>query len=91
MAGTIRYLEIEELPPQFLLESFAVDVQFLENKKGEITAGAHLLSVVVIVNGVQQIGTGALRLVNNYILGFSWGNYSMYLFNSHSKDESGTH
>ena len=43
-----------------------VKVEFLENKAGEIVAGE-------IINGVQQTGTGALLIVNNYILGLIWG------------------
>ena len=35
------------------------------------------------------MGTGALLIVNNYILGLIWGNDSIYLFDSHSKDENG--
>ena len=56
---------------------------------GEITAGAYLLSIAEIVNSARQIGTGALLIVNNYILGLIWGNDSIYLFDSHSKDEYG--
>ena len=44
-------------------------MQFLENKTGEITAGVYLLSIAEIVNSVQDIETGALLIVNNYILG----------------------
>ena len=44
-------------------------MQFLENKTGEITAGVYLLSIAGIVNSVQDIETGALLIVNNYILG----------------------
>ena len=80
---------MEDLPQEFLLEDFAVNVQFLEIKTGEITAGAYLLSVVEIVNSVQQTGTGTLLIVNNYILGLIWGNDSIYLFDSHSKDVNG--
>ena len=49
-------------------------MEFLENKTREITAGAHLLSVVEIKNGVPQIEAGALLIVSNYILGLIWGN-----------------
>ena len=56
---------MEDLPQ--VLEGFAVNVQFLEIMTGEITAVAYLLSIVEIVNIVQQIGTGALLVVNNYI------------------------
>ena len=80
---------MEELPQEFFLEDFAVNVQFLEIKTAEITAGAYLLPILEIVNSVQQIGTGALIVVNNYILGLIWGNGSMYIFDSHSKDENG--
>ena len=34
----------------------------------EINTGAYLLSIAEIVNTVQQIGTGALLIVNNYVL-----------------------
>ena len=63
-------------------------MQFPENKTGEITAGAYLLSFAEIVNCVQHTGTGALLIVNNYILGLISGNDSMYLFDFHSKDEN---
>ena len=66
--GNFRYLGMEDLPQVFLLEGFAINVQFLEIMAGEITAVAYLLSIVEIVNIVQQIGTGALHIVNNYIL-----------------------
>ena len=86
--GKFRYLGIEDLPQEFLIENSLINVQFLENKTGEITAGAYLLSIAKIVNSVQHIGTGALLIVNNYILGLIWGNDSIYLFDSHSKDEN---
>ena len=57
---------MEDLPQ--VLEGFAVNVQFLEIMTGEITAVAYLLSIVEIVNIVQQTGTGDLLIVNNYIL-----------------------
>ena len=41
------------------------------------------------MNCVQQIGAGALLIVKNYILGLIWGNSSIYLFDSHIKDENG--
>ena len=48
-----------------------------------------MLSITEIVNSVQQIGAGAVLIVNNYILGLIWGNDSIHLFDSHSKDENG--
>ena len=41
--------------------------------------GQYLLSVVEIVNNVQQIENGALLIVNYYALGLIWGIDSIYL------------
>ena len=60
--GKFRYLGIEDFPKEFLREGFAVNLQFPENKTGEIAAGTYLYSI-------QQIGNGTLLIVNNYILG----------------------
>ena len=38
--------------------------KFLENKALEVTAGACFLSITEIINRVQQIGSGALLVVN---------------------------
>ena len=38
----------------------------------EITSGGHSISISEIVECVQQIGDGALFIVNNYILGLVW-------------------
>ena len=38
---------------------------------------------------LSKLGVGALLTVNNYILGLMWGNDSIYIFDSHSKDENG--
>ena len=57
------------LPQEYLIENVSVNVKFLENKIGEITAGEYFLSITEIVNSVDQIWTAALPIVNNYILG----------------------
>ena len=85
--GKFRYLGVEDLPQEFLLENYSMNVELLENKTGEIITEAYLLSIAEIVNSAQEIGTGALLIVNNYILGLIWGNDSIYLFDSHSKDQ----
>ena len=43
---------------------------------------------LLIVNSVQEIETGAVFVVNNYIFSLIWGTDSMYPFDSHSKDEN---
>ena len=62
--GKFRYLGVEDLPQEFLLENYSMNVEFLENKTGEITAGAYLLSIAEIVNAAQEIGAGVLLIVN---------------------------
>ena len=85
--GKFRYLGVEDLPQEFLLENYSMNAEFLEDKTGETTVGAYLLSIAEIVNSAQQTENGALLIVNNYILGLIWENYSIYLFDSHSKDQ----
>ena len=70
-----------------MIENTSVKVEFLENKTGEITARAYLLSISEIVNGVQQTGTGVL-LITNYILGPVWGTDSTYPSDSQSEDKN---
>ena len=66
-----------------------MNIHFLNIRTGEVTAGAYLVSITDIVNDCQQIGTGVLLIVNNYILGTIWGNQCFIRFDSHSKDEIG--
>ena len=56
-------------------------LEFLEKKTG-ITAEEYLISILEIVNGIQQIGASALHIVSNYNLELIWGNDSLYLFDS---------
>ena len=89
LIGKFGYLGIEDLPQEVLTENSLINVQFLENKTGEITAWAYLLSIAGIANSVQHFETGALLILNNYILGPIWVNGSIYLFDSHSQDKNG--
>ena len=72
-----------------MIENSSANVELLGNKTREITGGACFLSIAKIVNRIQQIGTGALLIVNNCILGLIWRIDSIYLFDLHSKDENG--
>ena len=77
------------MPQEFSLEDSAINVELLNNRTGEITAGVYLVSVTETVSDCQQVGTGALLIINNYILGLLWGNQCFFLFDSHSKYEIG--
>lgn len=48
-------------------------MEFLKSKTREITAGEYVLSIAEIANSVQQIGTGAVLIGNNYIPGLILG------------------
>ena len=81
---------MEDLPQEFSIKNCSINVKFLKNKTGKITARTYLLSTVEIRNSARQIGAGALLFVSNYVLGLIWGNDStVYLFDFHSKDEHG--
>ena len=55
---------MEDLPQEFMIENCPINVEFLENKTGEITAGTYLLSFAEIENSTRKIGTVTLLIVN---------------------------
>ena len=73
-----RYLGMEDLPQEFFIENSSINVEFLNNRTGEITTGAYLVSITEIVSDCPQIGTGALLIINNYILGLLWVNQCFF-------------
>ena len=66
-----------------MIEFSAVNVQFLGKKMG-----AYVLTIVEIVDSIEQIGASGLVIFNNYILDLIWGNDSIHLFDSQGKDEN---
>ena len=84
-----RYLRIKDLPQEIFTENSSINVKFLNNETGEVTAGAYVVSVTEIVGNCQQIGTGALLIINNYILGFLWGNQCFFSIWPTSKHKMG--
>ena len=90
LIGKFRCLGIESLPQEFLIENCTINVEYVGDKIGKITAGAYVLSITVIKISALQVGASGLLLVNNYILNLIWGNDStIYLFYFHSKDDNG--
>ena len=55
---------MEDLPQEFFIENSSINVEFLNDRNGEITAGAYLMSVTEIANDSQQLGTVALLIIN---------------------------
>ena len=51
------------------MENYWINVEFVNNTTGEITAGTYLAFTTKIVSDCQQIGTGALLIISNYMLG----------------------
>ena len=64
---------MEDLSDEFFTENSSINVEFLNNRAGKITAGAYLMSITEILSDCQQIETKALLIINNYILGLLWG------------------
>ena len=64
---------MEDLPQEFLIENCFINVEFLENKTGEVTAGLYLLPIAEIKDSFGRIGGLAAVIINNDILGLIWG------------------
>ena len=47
-------------------------MEFLENKRLEITTGTYLLSSAEIKNSFWVIGADAVLIISNYVLGLIW-------------------
>ena len=78
------------MAPEFSIENCSINVEYLDHKTGEITAGEYLLLTVEIRKNARQIRAGSLLFVNNYVLGLIWRNDStIFLPDSHNKDENG--
>ena len=67
-----RYLGLKD----FIYSS--INVEFPNKRTEEIIDGAYLVSITEIVHDCQQIGTGALLIVGNYILGLFLGNQCFF-------------
>ena len=50
---------MKDLPQEFFIENSTINVEFLDNRIGEITAGVYLVFVTEIVSDCQQIDAGA--------------------------------
>ena len=79
---------MEDLLQEIFIENSSINVEFFNKRTGEITAGAYLVSITEIVSDCQELGTRALLIINNYILGLLREN-QCFLFDSHSDDEMG--
>ena len=64
---------MEDLLQEFLIENCFINVEFLENKTGEVTAGLYLLSIAEIKDSFGRVGGLAAVIINNDILGLIWG------------------
>ena len=84
-----RLLGIDDLPQNFAVEGTPVVVEFLDNRTGEITLNAYLISVTDIVTSCTNIGTGALLIIRDFTLALIWGEQCYFLFDSHSKNDEG--
>ena len=72
-----------------MIGNSSLNEELVQNNTRPITAQVYLLSIAEIVSNVQQTGIGALPIVSNYILGLICEFDTIYLFDSHNKDENG--
>ena len=88
-----RLLGVDDLPRSVDIYSNSVDIFLLDNKTGEITLNAYLVSLKEIIESCLNIWSGALLIIrliiSGYIFGILWEKDFVYLFDSHSKDDEG--
>ena len=85
-----RLFAVDDLQRTVNIYGHSVDMFVLDNKTGEITLNAYLISVREIIASCLNIGSGALPMISSgYIFGIIWGKDCVYLFDSHSKDYEG--
>ena len=53
---------MEDLSQELMVESFSINLEFLENKTREVTVRVYLISISEIVIGIHQIGAVARLL-----------------------------
>ena len=58
---------MEDLQQEFFIQNLSINVEFLNNRTGKITAGAYLVSITEIVSDCQQVRTVALLIISNYL------------------------
>ena len=67
------------LPQKYFTENLSINIEFLNNRTENRTAGTYLVPITEFVNHCQQRGTGTLLIINNYILGLRRGNQCFFL------------
>ena len=89
-----RILDVEDLPQSFLIKDSIINIEYLENKTGEIILNAYLLSISEIISSCCgsffKRGSGAILFINGYTLSIISGKGCFYIFDSHSRDENGS-
>ena len=64
-----RLLGIDNLPRTVSIHNYSVDIFLLDNKTGEITLYAYLVSSKGIIDSCLNIGSGVLLIIRGYIFG----------------------
>ena len=65
----------------YFIENLSMNVEFLDKR----TAGTYYVSITEIVSDFQQVRTGALLIINDYISGLLWGNHFIFLLDCYGK------
>ena len=69
----MRILSVDDLPQNCKIEDVSMNLNYLENKTGEIVFNAYLISLSEIVSSCSSKGNGALLFINAYTLAILWG------------------
>ena len=85
-----QYLGIDDMPNILKIKNSFLTIEYLENKTAEFVVKEYLPTISEIISACQCRGNGAILFVNGFTLGINWNSKSFYLFDSHSRDSSGS-
>ena len=75
----MRILSLDDLPQNCKIEDVSMNLNYLENKTGEIVFNAYLISLSEIDSSCSSKGNGALLFINGYTLAILWGSDFFFL------------
>ena len=67
-----RLLGVDDLLRTVNIYSYSEDIFLLDNKTGEITLDAYLVSLKEIIERCLNIGSDALLIISDYSFGLFW-------------------
>jgi len=88
----IRFLDVDDLPREIILQHRQIGLTFLELKDGELSFDINNTSLVTLFYSTNVTGDGFLLIFSDVVLAITYNNdtqNSYFLFDSHSRSQQG--